>query len=74
MKKLRECVWAGEPAWFHRWVDKSEIIAPSPMVGGHNGGELRYTVGIIELKNGAVKEVMPSDIIFCTRPTDRMVV
>lgn len=61
---LRPCVWNGRPARFHRWCDWSEIVEPSAMVGGHNGGELRYTVGIVEFEDGTIKRVLPQDIRF----------
>ncbi len=51
-------------ALFHKWSDKSKIVEPSPMVGGHGGGVLKYTVGIIEYEDGVITECYPSEILF----------
>ncbi|WP_317115492.1 hypothetical protein [Clostridium neonatale] len=51
---LRPCKVDDKKAFFHKWSDRSEIIPPSPMVGGHSGGELKYTVGIVEYEDGTV--------------------
>lgn len=62
--KLRPCLVNGEKALFHAWSNKSQIVDPSPMIGGHNGGVLEYTVGIIEYEDGQVCECMPNQIKF----------
>lgn len=63
---MRLCRAKGIDAVFHKWAEVSEVIPPSPMVGGHLGDEIRYTTAIVEfIHNGQVTEVMPSDIIFC---------
>ncbi len=62
---MRLCQAKGVKAIFHKWSGVSEIIQPSPMVGGHSGGVIRYATAIVEfIHNGQVTEVMPSDIIF----------
>lgn len=63
--QLRPCIVKDKAALFHCWSDKSDIVAPSLMAGGHNGGVMRYTVGIIEyIDGGAVHECYPSEIRF----------
>ena len=63
--QLRPCIVGGKAALFHCWSDKSDVVAPALMVGGHNGGVVRYTVGIIEyIDSGAVHECYPSEIRF----------
>ena len=63
--ECRTCIVNGRAALFHRWSDKSEIVAPSVMVGGHTGGVVSCTVGIIEyIENGDVHECWPSEIRF----------
>jgi hypothetical protein len=63
--QLRPCIVKGKAALFHCWSDKSDVLAPSLMAGGHNGGVVRYTVGIIEyIDGGAVHECYPSEIRF----------
>lgn len=51
-------------ALFHRWECWSEIIPPSPMVGGHAGGVIQGDFGIVELENGQVEKVLPRQIRF----------
>ena len=65
MSNLRKCkVQNKYTGLFHRWSDKTEIIPPSPLMGGHNGGVLQYTVGIVELLDGRVVECTPTEIKF----------
>ena len=44
--ELRPCKVNGKKALFHTWSNKSKIVDPSPLMGGHNGGVLKWTVGI----------------------------
>ena len=60
----RPCWYKGQKAMFHRWAQRSEIVAPSPMVGGHGGGTLYWIAGIIEFENGTICEAMPEHIRF----------
>lgn len=63
---MRLCRAKGVDAIFHKWAEVSEIIPPSPAVGGHPGGEIRYATAIVEfIHNGQVTEVMANDIVFC---------
>ena len=62
--KLRPCKVDGEKALFHRWEDYATVIEPSPMVGGHPGGQLRETFAIVEMESGQVREVKPSKVTF----------
>ena len=65
MEALRKCVVKGRVCFFHRWSDKSEIVPPSPMAGGHAGGVINLTVGIVEYKeDGTVHEFYPHEIRF----------
>lgn len=70
--KLRPCTVDGVKALFHRWEDYAIVLEPSPMVGGHPGGQVRQTYAIIELENGQVKEVKPSKVVF-SDTSERMV-
>lgn len=63
-KELRPCMVKKRKALFHRWSDKSEIVSPSPMIGGHSGGVIRLTVGIVEYEDGVVTECYPYEIRF----------
>lgn len=62
--ELRPCYADGEKAFFHKWEEKSRIVEPSPMIGGHGGGVLKYTLAIVEYESGKVAEVEPSKIRF----------
>lgn len=68
-KELRPCyisVKKGkkEKALFHGWNFVSNVVEPSPMIGGHPGGTIAYSTGIVELEDGRVIEVMPGNITF----------
>ncbi|MDL2238159.1 hypothetical protein LJC56_10115 [Christensenellaceae bacterium OttesenSCG-928-K19] len=62
--ELRPCIVGCKSALFHKWADKSEIVYPSPMVGGHGGGVVAETVGIVEYTDGTIGEVQPAHIRF----------
>ena len=64
-KELRPCIVGNsEKALFHQWEQFSEVIPPSPMIGGHGGGVVSYVFGIVETESGQVRRVPPNDIIF----------
>ena len=67
--EYRPCILDGMKALFHRWEEKSWVVPPSPLVGGHSGGTVRGVYAIVELEDGTVREVEPSAIKFDT--TDR---
>lgn len=72
---LRKCVvLEGKremKAFFHLWAERSKIIPPSPMVGGHSGGVLKYTVAIVEFEDGSIREVLPEAIKFVMKRKNR---
>lgn len=51
-------------AYFHRWVEKSELHGASPMIGGHPGGTVQYVIGLVEFEDGSIDEVHPKNIKF----------
>lgn len=59
-KKGKELV----KAFFHCWVHKSEVVPPSPMLGGHSGGIVSGVLGLIENEDGTIDQVYPSRIKF----------
>lgn len=61
---LRPCTVDNMKALFHRWEDKSWIVPPSPMVGGHPGGEVRGVFAIVEMEDGSIREVEPAQVNF----------
>lgn len=62
--KLRPCIVNQQRALFHCWEQKSEIIPPSPMVGGHSGGAVNQILGIIEREDGTIHKAYPEEIRF----------
>lgn len=60
----RPIYYKGRKAVFHKWSQYSNIIPPSPMIGGHGGGVVSGTRAIIETANGVVLEVQPTEIQF----------
>lgn len=51
-------------ALFHGWSCECDVVAPSALAGGHPGGVVSQTVGIVELSDGRVVEVAPKCIQF----------
>lgn len=62
--QYRPCVVDGRKALFHTWEHWSEIIPPSPMVGGHAGGVIQGGCGIVEYEDGQIEKVYPQQIRF----------
>ena len=62
--EYRSCVVDGKKALFHKWTERSQVIPPSPMVGGHGGGVMKAPFGIIEYEDGKIAEVDPTSIQF----------
>ena len=60
----RACIVEGKNALFHKWSTRKQVIEPSPMIGGHPGGQLEFTFGIVEFEDGTIKEVPPALIKF----------
>lgn len=63
--EYRTCFVNGRKALFHRWSVIAETVSPSPLKGGHPGGQLMQTFGIVEFEDGIVKNCLPSQIRFC---------
>lgn len=62
-EKYRTCEVGDRIGYFHRWEEISDVIPLSPMIGGHQGGQVSRVYGIVEFADG-VKEVLPCDIKF----------
>ena len=59
----------GEPekdvkALFHCWSYRSEVVGESPLRGGHPGGQISATFGLVEYEDGTMHEVEPQNIRF----------
>lgn len=62
--KNRKCIFRKEAYTFHGFYQKSNVIPPSPLVGGHGGGVIAYPVAIIEDTKGNVTEAAATSIKF----------
>lgn len=63
--EYRPCIVSNKyKALFHCWQDKSQIIPPSVMQGGHGGGAIRNMLAIVECEDGSVHEAYPYEIRF----------
>lgn len=61
---LRPCIVCQQRALFHCWEQRSEVIPPSPMIGGHSGGTVTQVLGIIEREDGTIHKAYPEEIRF----------
>lgn len=52
------------PALWHCWTNEAEVVAPSIMRGGHNGGQLAHTFALVEFADGTVGKVHPERVKF----------
>lgn len=58
-----------EDGWFHGFCNVGEIVPPSPMVGGHKGGQLNDTFAIVETaKDNRLQKVYIEDVQFVDDP------
>ena len=64
-KECRPCKVRGRKAIFHQWEEISRPVEPSPMIGGHTGGEFKRTYAIVEFEDGTIAEVYPESVTFC---------
>lgn len=60
----RACIARGKKAFFHKWTTRKQVIMPSPMIGGHPGGQLEFTFGLVEYEDGTIEEIVPAAITF----------
>lgn len=59
----RGCIVDDRPGYFHLWEQYSQVVPPSPLVGGHPGGTIAQVFGIVEFSDG-VRRVEPYEIKF----------
>lgn len=60
----RKCIFKKTVCTFHGFFQRSMIIEPSMMLGGHDGGVMAYPVAIIETEKGEVIEAQAISIQF----------
>lgn len=51
-------------ALFHCWSYRSELVGESPLRGGHPGGQISATFGLVEYEDGTMHEIEPQNIRF----------
>ena len=68
VQEVRPCIAAGQKALFHMWVNESRVVPPSPLVGGHSGGQVSTIRALVEDERGNMKMVQPKDIRFLDHP------
>lgn len=69
--ELRPCLVKDKKALFHKWVEYSDVVAPSIMVGGAPGGVIKCTFAIVEYENGEVHRHYPEEIRFSDRKENK---
>ncbi|MEG0327761.1 MAG: hypothetical protein RR565_04805 [Erysipelothrix sp.] len=52
----------GKKVKLHGIFQQAEILPPSMLVGGHNGGQLASPIAVIEYENGDFAHVYPYEI------------
>lgn len=65
MKNVRLCKVKDKLGYFHCWEHYSNVIVPSPMIGGHPGGTISCVYAIIEFEDGVKRIKDISSIKFC---------
>jgi hypothetical protein len=63
-RKRRKCFVGDKAAYFHGIFQYATVIEPSPMVGGHPGGQIAYPVAVVEMQDGTLTTVGVRDIHF----------
>ena len=53
-----------EEVMFHGFFVEQYLVDASPMIGGHNGGQISTVLALIETYDGEIKKVQPTSIIF----------
>lgn len=51
-------------ALFHCWENFSQVVSPSPLRGGHAGGQVAAMYALAELEDGTLRRVIPSNVLF----------
>ena len=62
--ETRDCIVNNQLCILHCSQQWSDVITPSPMIGGHPGGQISMIYGIVEFPDGSVKRISPTNIKF----------
>ena len=64
MEGYRTCTYEDKKYIFHCFEQHSYVISPSPMIGGHTGGQVSEVFALIEDKKGNIYRVDPTRVKF----------
>jgi hypothetical protein len=70
--EYRTCIVGGKKALFHRWHEFCNLVDASIAVGGHPGGQIKYTLGTVEFEDGTIQDVAPHSIRFTDNFVNRI--
>lgn len=71
--KSRKCTYEGEKYTFLDFYTKFDVIAESPMIGGHCAGQISWHMAVIEDENGNISHVPSYEIKFIKRTKNNMI-
>lgn len=54
--------YKGKKIKLHGIFQFANVIEPSSLIGGHNGGKVSYPIAVIEYDNGDIEHVNPDNI------------
>lgn len=63
-QELRPCTINGRKGLFHTWEQFHRIVPPSPMVGGHLGGQICEMFALVEFETGGIERISPDEVVF----------
>ncbi len=64
IEALRPCTVDDRKGLFHGWYYYAEVFEPSISLGGHIGGPIATTLGMVEFENGEIQLIRPTSIRF----------
>ena len=64
IENCRPCFVDGEKALFHGWFEVSQLVCESLIKGGHPAGTVCGVLGLVEMKDGTMREVSSQRIKF----------
>ena len=63
-QERRICMVGERKAFFHKFITRSHVVGPSPLRGGHPGGQINVPLALVEFEDGLVEEVEPTAVHF----------
>lgn len=50
---------------FHCWRTESYVLPPSPLRGGHSGGQVSEVTALVEMEDGTIRAIPFGQVTFC---------